>query len=91
MSLIHLLFVIYHVLTTWNLKSNSVEQNVVPANDGVEGDVEYVPESLDVNDPALEAFSNVFARFQLPQEIKTVGLILLISYVVLMRNIGQGS
>ena len=28
--------------------------------------VEYVPEQLDLNDPALEAFADVFARFQLP-------------------------
>ncbi|KZT18090.1 DUF382-domain-containing protein [Neolentinus lepideus HHB14362 ss-1] len=28
----------------------------------------YVPEPLDVKDPSLEAFSNVFARFQLPPE-----------------------
>ena len=34
-------------------------------------DVEYVPESLD--DPAaLEAFSDVFARFKLPQDDKSV-------------------
>ncbi|TFK91760.1 DUF382-domain-containing protein [Polyporus arcularius HHB13444] len=30
--------------------------------------VEYVSEQLDVKDPALEAFSNVFARFQAPPE-----------------------
>nr|VWO98897.1 Arf family GTPase [Ganoderma boninense] len=34
--------------------------------------VEYVSEQLDVKDPALEAFSNVFARFQAPAEITTV-------------------
>lgn len=34
--------------------------------------VEYVSEQLDVKDPALEAFSNVFARFQLPPETATV-------------------
>ncbi|TFK46683.1 DUF382-domain-containing protein [Heliocybe sulcata] len=28
----------------------------------------YVPEPLDVKDPSLEAFSNVFARFQLPPD-----------------------
>ena len=28
--------------------------------------VRYVPEQLDMNDPALEAFADVFARFQLP-------------------------
>ncbi|KZT71349.1 DUF382-domain-containing protein [Daedalea quercina L-15889] len=31
-------------------------------------DVEYVPEQLDVKGPALEEFSDVFARFQLPPE-----------------------
>ncbi|KAM5538103.1 hypothetical protein V8D89_008300 [Ganoderma adspersum] len=34
--------------------------------------VEYVSEQLDVKDPALEAFSNVFARFQAPTEVTTV-------------------
>ena len=34
--------------------------------------VEYVSEQLDVKDPALEAFSDVFARFQLPPETTTV-------------------
>ncbi|KAH9928568.1 uncharacterized protein BXZ73DRAFT_48338 [Epithele typhae] len=33
--------------------------------------VEYVSEQLDVKDPALEAFSDVFARFQLPPEAST--------------------
>ena len=37
-----------------------------------ESRVEYVPESLELKDPALEAFSNVFARFQLPSEEKSV-------------------
>ena len=37
-----------------------------------ESRVEYVPESLELKDPALEAFSNVFARFQLPSETTTV-------------------
>ncbi|KAH9930663.1 uncharacterized protein B0H18DRAFT_872833 [Fomitopsis serialis] len=35
---------------------------------GVPMDVEYVPEQLDVKGPALEEFSDVFARFQLPAE-----------------------
>jgi hypothetical protein len=34
----------------------------------VEDFVEYVPERLDVDDPSIEAFSDVFARFQLPEE-----------------------
>jgi hypothetical protein len=29
-----------------------------------DGDVEYVSEAIDVKAPGLEAFSNVFARFQ---------------------------
>ena len=37
-----------------------------------ESRVEYVPESLELKDPALEAFSNVFARFQAPAETTTV-------------------
>ncbi|KAL5533096.1 hypothetical protein ACEPAF_4872 [Sanghuangporus sanghuang] len=34
----------------------------------VTSSVEYVPEPLEVKDPALEAFSDVFARFQLPPD-----------------------
>ncbi|RPD66578.1 DUF382-domain-containing protein [Lentinus tigrinus ALCF2SS1-7] len=34
--------------------------------------VEYVSEQLDIKDPALEAFSDVFARFQAPPETTTV-------------------
>lgn len=34
--------------------------------------VEYVPEPLEVKDPALEAFSDVFARFQLPRDDSAV-------------------
>ncbi|KAG8953746.1 hypothetical protein FRC04_001951 [Tulasnella sp. 424] len=40
-------------------------------NEGVEPDVEYVPEALDVQ-PGMEAFSDVFARFQLPSESDAV-------------------
>ena len=34
--------------------------------------VEYVSEQLDLNDAGLEAFSDVFARFQLPPEESSV-------------------
>ena len=34
--------------------------------------VEYVSEQLDIKGPALEAFSDVFARFQLPPESSSV-------------------
>lgn len=40
-------------------------------NEGVEPAVEYVPEALDVQ-PGMEAFSDVFARFQLPSESEAV-------------------
>lgn len=43
------------------------EEEKVPVSN-----VEYVPESLEVKDPALEAFSDVFARFQLPPDEATV-------------------
>jgi splicing factor 3B subunit 2 len=33
---------------------------------------EYVSERLDVSDSALEAFSDVFARFQLPADTSNV-------------------
>jgi splicing factor 3B subunit 2 len=36
-----------------------------------ERNVEYVSEQLDVKGPALEAFSDVFARFQLPPDALT--------------------
>ncbi|KIO32760.1 hypothetical protein M407DRAFT_211412 [Tulasnella calospora MUT 4182] len=39
--------------------------------EGVEPAVEYVPEALDVQ-PGMEAFSDVFARFQLPSESEAV-------------------
>lgn len=44
-------------------------------NEGVEPDVEYVPEALDVQ-PGMEAFSDVFARFQLPSESDAVSSLL---------------
>jgi len=34
--------------------------------------VEYVSEPLDLNDAGLEAFADVFARFQLPPEESSV-------------------
>ena len=40
--------------------------------DVIETNVEYVPEPLEVKDPALEAFSDVFARFQAPPESSSV-------------------
>ena len=36
------------------------------------GQVEYVSEQLDLSDAGLEAFSDVFARFQLPPEESSV-------------------
>ena len=44
--------------------------------DMIETNVEYVPEPLEVKDPALEAFSDVFARFQLPPDETAVSNIL---------------
>jgi len=37
-------------------------------HDVVDQNVEYVSEQLDIKDAALEAFSDVFARFQLPAD-----------------------
>jgi splicing factor 3B subunit 2 len=42
-----------------------------PGNEPVQN-VEYVSEQLDVKGQALEAFSDVFARFQLPPDALTV-------------------
>lgn len=36
--------------------------------------VEYVVEQLDVSDPALEAFSDIFAKFQAPADSSEVRL-----------------
>ncbi|KIK92151.1 hypothetical protein PAXRUDRAFT_26808 [Paxillus rubicundulus Ve08.2h10] len=44
--------------------SSKREHSVDPAYDNVE----YVVEQLDVKDPALEAFSDIFAKFQAPTE-----------------------
>lgn len=38
----------------------------------VEDNIEYVSEQLDVKGAALEAFSDVFARFQMPAETTEV-------------------
>jgi hypothetical protein len=40
--------------------------------DDEEASVEYVTEQLDIASSGLEAFSNVFARFQLPPEVASV-------------------
>jgi hypothetical protein len=37
--------------------------------------VEYVSEQLDLSEAGLEAFSDVFARFQLPPEESSVSLL----------------
>ena len=37
--------------------------------------IEYVSEQLDLSEAGLEAFSDVFARFQLPPEEPSVSLI----------------
>jgi splicing factor 3B subunit 2 len=43
--------------------------------------VEYVSERLDVPDAALEAFSDVFARFQLPPESSNVRPLVLVRLI----------
>ena len=42
--------------------------------------VEYVSEQLDLNDASLEAFADVFARFQFPPEESSVCLFSLHSF-----------
>ena len=51
---------------------NGQHDEDVKMEDAGPQNVEYVSEQLDVKDPSLEAFSNVFARFQLPPETTTV-------------------
>lgn len=43
--------------------------------------VEYVSEQLDVKGSVLEAFSDVFARFQLPPDTHTVRITATISHI----------
>ena len=51
-------------------------------------EVEYVSEQLDVNGAALEAFSDVFARFQAPPESSSVRPSpLVILFPILTRDI----
>lgn len=45
--------------------------------------VEYVSEQLDLSDAGLEAFSDVFARFQLPPEESSVSVGMLIALIPL--------
>jgi len=52
--------------TTPELDGNS--DTVKQEEDGPFGNVEYVIEQLDVKDPALVVFSDIFARFQAPQD-----------------------
>ena len=47
--------------------------------------VEYVSEQLEVDGSAIEAFSDVFARFQLPPDTSTVRVIPVLSSVPLSR------
>jgi splicing factor 3B subunit 2 len=51
-----------------NGNSDTVKQE----EDGSFGNVEYVIEQLDVKDPALVVFSDIFARFQAPQDYAEV-------------------
>lgn len=44
------------------------------SGDFVGDNVEYVVEQLDVKDPALEAFSDIFAKFQAPADYSEVRL-----------------
>ncbi|OJA13604.1 hypothetical protein AZE42_02736 [Rhizopogon vesiculosus] len=52
--------------TTPELNGN--HDAVKQGEDGPVGNVEYVIEQLDVKDPALVVFSDIFARFQAPQD-----------------------
>lgn len=47
---------------------NGISDTVKQEEDGSFGNVEYVIEQLDVKDPALVVFSDIFARFQAPQD-----------------------
>ena len=52
---------------------NGVKQEDVKQEDGMlVQNVEYVSEQLEADGSAMEAFSDVFARFQLPPESPTV-------------------
>lgn len=47
---------------------NGVTKEDVKKEEDEESFVEYVPERLEVDDKSIEAFSDVFARFQFPEE-----------------------
>lgn len=52
--------------------------------------VEYVYEQLDANGSVLEAFSDVFARFQLPPEESAVSPVALVRTAKPSTTAGQG-
>ncbi|KAG1827380.1 uncharacterized protein BJ212DRAFT_1294671 [Suillus subaureus] len=52
----------------WLQEPNGNSDTVKQEEDGPFGNVEYVIEQLDVKDPALVVFSDIFARFQAPQD-----------------------
>lgn len=56
----------------WLQELNGNSETVKQEEDGPFGNVEYVIEQLDVKDPALVAFSDIFARFQAPQDYAEV-------------------
>ena len=47
--------------------------------------VEYVSEPLDLNDASLEAFADVFARFQFPLEESSVCFFSFYSFLLLLN------
>ena len=51
-------------------------------NEKMPSNIEYVSEQLDINDASLEAFADVFARFQLPPEESSVRSTSYIAFLV---------
>ena len=49
--------------------------------------VEYVSEPLDLNDASLEAFADVFARFQFPPEESSVCFVSLYTSLVFLVSV----
>jgi len=56
----------------WLQELNGDSETVKQEEDRPVGHVEYVIEQLDVKDPVLEVFSDIFARFQAPQDYAEV-------------------
>jgi len=75
---------VFYLLTLQQEKGKGDSNTRDPSEEleSMDGQVEYVAEQLDLSEAGLEAFSDVFARFQLPPEESSVRVA---QYVFLSR------